>query len=202
MTVGQIQDWIRADAVYRLACSLDFPEDVKAKVQNNREFPLSTLERLVESQPIREFLMLKADPKEVLISTAKPAAFLKAFRRVVADVATGEIDSRIANDAEGIAAYVKKIGDIRPAARSRGKFSIRDHLSQTDQPSPVLSTKTTARKTSDAVSQRFPTRLKCFCSDSRVNDIFYDFESSTWIRTPMPPRSLLRLLLEFSFPST
>ena len=32
VTVGQIQDWIRADAVYRLACSLDFPEEVKAKV--------------------------------------------------------------------------------------------------------------------------------------------------------------------------
>src|SRR5438270_1750403 len=35
VTVGQIQDWIRADAVYRLACSLDFPDDVKTKVQNN-----------------------------------------------------------------------------------------------------------------------------------------------------------------------
>ena len=63
VTVGQIQDWIRADAVYRLACSLDFPAEVKLKVQNNREFPLTTLERLVESQPVRDFLMLKLDQR-------------------------------------------------------------------------------------------------------------------------------------------
>jgi hypothetical protein len=198
VTVGQIQDWIRADAVYRLACSLDFPEDVKAKVQNNREFPLSTLERLVESQPIREFLMLKPDPKEVLISSAKPAAFLKAFRRVVADVATSKVDSRMANNADQITEYVKKLTDIKPTARSTGKFSIRDHLSQTDKPVPVVNTKAISRKKATMSASAIPRGLQCFCPDPRVNDIFYELRKLRLDKNPNASAVLLRLLLEFS----
>lgn len=198
VTVGQIQDWIRADAVYRLACSLDFPDEVKSKVQNNREFPLSTLERLVESQPIRDFLMLKPDPKEVLISTAKPEAFLKAFRRIVADVATGKVDSRVANNADNIADYLRRLGDIKPAAQSRGKFSIRDHLSQTEQPSPAVSAQVTTRKRVSKSPTAIPKGLKCFCSDPRVNDIFDELRRLRLDKTPNASAVLLRLLLEFS----
>jgi hypothetical protein len=197
VTVGQIQDWIRADAVYRLACSLDFPDEVKTKVQNNREFPLSTLERLVESQPVREFLMLKPDAKEVLISAAKPEGFLKAFRQVVADVATGKVDSRTLNSADNIQKYVETLASVRPAAKSRGTFSIRDHLSQTDQPSPTVSTRLTVRRRTASVSC-IPKGLKCFCADSRVNDIFDELRKLRLDRNPNASAVLLRLLLEFS----
>jgi hypothetical protein len=168
VTVSQIQDWVRADAVYRLACSLDFPDEVKAKVQNNREFPLSTLERLVESQPIRDFLMLKPDPEEVLVSAARPEAFLKAFRQVVADVATGKIDSRVANSADNITEYVESLGNVKPSEKSRSRFSIRDHLSQTEQPTPVVNTKAGTRKKTHISPSAIPKGLKCFCTDSRV----------------------------------
>jgi len=56
---ADLQKYVQADAVYRLACSLDFPDAVKAKVQDTRGFPLSTLERLVTAEPMREFLQLK-----------------------------------------------------------------------------------------------------------------------------------------------
>jgi len=198
VTLGQIQDWIRADAVYRLACSLDFPDDVKAKVQNNREFPLSTLERLVESQGIREFLMLKADPKEVLISTARPEAFLRAFRGIVADVATGKVDSRVANNAENITKYIRTIEDVRPAGRSRSKFSIRNHLQQTDQPTPVVTVKGTARRRTAQSRSAIPKGLKCFCADSRVEDIYGELRRLHLDKNPNASSVLLRLLLEFS----
>lgn len=198
VTVGQIQDWIRADAVYRLACSLDFPEAVKEKVQNNREFPLSNLERLVESQQVREFLMLRPDAKEVLISSAKPAAFLKAFRRIVADVATGKIDSRQTNDAHDIEKYLRGIADVRPSGKAGGKFSIRDHLSQTDKPTPVLNTKVSVRRKAPSSPSAIPAGLRCFSSDSRVSDIFYELRKLHLDRNPNASAVLLRLLLEFS----
>jgi hypothetical protein len=198
VTGGQIQDWIRADAVYRLSCSLDFPDEVKAKVQNNREFPLSTLERLVESQPIRDFLMLKADPKEVLISAAKPQAFLKAFRRIVADVATGKVDSRVANNAEGIAEYLKTLGDVKPTAKSGSRFSIRDHLSQTDSPSPSVSTAVGPPRKPKSSPSPIPRSLKCFCPDSRIDDIYTELRRLRVDRNPNACAVLLRLLLEFS----
>ena len=197
VTVGQIQDWIRADAVYRLACSLDFPDDVKVRVQNNREFPLSTLERLVESQPVRDFLMLKPDVREVLISAAKPTAFLKAFRRIVSDVATGKVDSRLANDADDIATYVNTLADIKPPAKSSGKFSIRDHLSQTDKPTPIVNTRVTARRRIATSPSAIPKGLKCFCSDPRVNDIFYELRKLHLDKNPNASAVLLRILLEF-----
>lgn len=198
VTVGQIQDWIRADAVYRLACSLDFPEEVKTKVHNNREFPLSTLERLVESQPIRDFLMLKPDPKEVLVSTAKPGDFLKAFRQIVTDVATAKVDSRLANNADDITSYVKTLTKIKPTPRARGKFSVRDHLSQTEQPSPSLTTQVKPRRPSTKSPSILPKGLKCFCSDSRVNDIFDELRRLHVDKNPNASAVLLRLLLEFS----
>jgi hypothetical protein len=198
VTVGQIQDWIRADAVYRLACSLDFPDDVKAKVQNNREFPLSTLERLVESQSVRDFLMLRPDPKEVLVSSAKPEAFLKAFRRIVADVASGQVDSRVANNAENIDQYVSSLASIKPAARSGRKFSIRDHLSQTEKPAPVVSTKSVPRRRPAASFSAIPRTLRCFCSDPRVDDIFNELRRLRLDKNPNASAVLVRLLLEFS----
>ena len=198
VTVGQVQDWIRADAVYRLACSLDFPADVKSKVNNNREFPLSTLERLVESQPIREFLMLKPDPKEVLVSTAKPDGFLRAFRQMVADVAVGTIDSRAANSTENITAYVKSLSAVRPTARARGRFSVRDHLSQTERPSPVVTTRAPRRRPQTQSTSVLPRGLKCFCSDSRVNDIFDELKLLRLAKHPNASAVLVRILLEFS----
>jgi hypothetical protein len=198
VTVGQIQDWIRADAVYRLACSLDFPEDVKANVHNNREFPLSTLERLVESQPVRDFLMLKPDPKEALVSTATPEDLLKAFRHLVADVATGKVDSRVANNADNITSYVKTLHGIKPTARSRGKFSVRDHLSQTEQPSPLVSTQVRLRKATTKSPSVIPRGLKCFCADSRVDEICDELRRLRLDKQPHASAVLLRLLLEFS----
>ncbi len=197
VTVGQIQDWIRADAVYRLACSLDFAEDVKSRVQNNREFPLSTLERLVASQPVREFLMLKPDPKEVLVSTAKPDAFLKAFRRIVQDVATSKIDSRQANDAADIQKYLADLNDIKPA-KTGGKFSVRDHLSQTEKPSTTITAKARAHRLAAVSPSALPRGLKCFCSDSRINDVFDELKKLHLYRSPNASAILLRVLLEFS----
>jgi hypothetical protein len=198
VTAGQIQDWIRADAVYRLACSLDFPDEVRAKVQNNREFPLSTLERLVESQPTRDFLFLKPDPKELLVSTAKPDTFLKAFRRIVSDVATGEIDSRQTNNAEDIKKYLQRIAAVRPAKRSGRGFSVRDHLSQTEQPTPILTSTVKARKKAVTSLSAIPSGLKCFSSDSRIEDIFYELKHLRLEKHLNASAVLLRLLLEFS----
>lgn len=198
VTIGQIQDWIRADHVYRLACSLDFPADVKAKVTNNREFPLSTLERLVESQPMREFLMLKPDPKEVLVSTAKPKDFLKAFRKIVSDVAEGRIDSRAGNDAESIGKYIKTLNGVKPSPRARGKFSLKSHLSQTEQPSPSVNTTAKARRSSGKSPSVLPKSLKCFCPDARVDDIFDELRRMRVDKNPNASGVLLRILLEFS----
>jgi hypothetical protein len=198
VTVGQIQDWIRADAVYRLACSLDFPEDVKQKVNNNRDFPLSTLERLVESQPVRDFLMLKADAKEVLVSAAKPGDFLKAFRMIVTDVATGKIDSRAINNIDDIGTYVKTLSAVKPSPRTRGKFSVREHLSQTEQPSPPVSTQAKPSRASGKSPGVLPKGLKCFCSDSRVNDIFDELRHLRLDKSPNASAVMLRILLEFS----
>lgn len=196
VTAGQIQEWVREDTIYRLACSLDFPDDIKAKVQNNREFPLTTLDRLVSSKPVREFLLLKPDPNEVLVSSAKPQAFLKAFRRIVSDVAIGAVDSRTANDAEGIASYVKELGEIKPTPQD-GKFSVRDHLAQANQPAPAVTTKTAPRKKQQSLSC-IPKGLKCFCEDSRVNDIYDELRKLRLEKNPNASGVLLRLLLEFS----
>lgn len=198
VTLGQIQDWIRLDAVYRLACSLDYPESIKTTVTNSRAFPLSTLERLVDSQPVREFLMLKPDAKEYLVSTAKPEEFLKAFRRIVTDVAEGVIDSRSANSADSIAQYVKKLENMKPTVHARRKFSVREHLAQTEKPSRAVDTPHVRSRNGQKSPSVLPKGLKNFCPDSRVDDIFNELRRLRVDKNPNASAVLLRLLLEFS----
>ena len=107
-------------------------------------------------------------------------------------------DSRIANNAENIAAYVKSLAAIKPAGKSRERFSVRDHLSQTEKPSPAVSTSLTSRKRPSPSPTAIPKTLKCFCPDSRVNDIFDELRKLRLDRNPNASGVLLRLLLEFS----
>jgi hypothetical protein len=195
---ADLQKYVQADAVYRLACSLDFPERIKEKVQDTRRFPLSTLERLVSSEPVRDFLRLKPDPNQLLVSNAKPDQFLKAFRKIVEDVATGKVDSRKANDEPAIRKYIGGLESVRPASRGRGRFALRDHLSQTEKPvSPIV---TQAKKPRDKAKSLsvLPKSLKNFCPDSRVEAIYGELRRLQLAKFPNASAVLLRLLLEFS----
>lgn len=198
VTVEQIDNFVRADHVYRLACSLDFPESTKTKVTNTRDFPLSTLERLVQSAAVREFLQLKNDPNEILVSTAKSPDFLKAFRQVVSDVAEGKIDSRRVNDKDGIESYLKKIASVRPGTKSRTKFSVRKHLSETERPSPPIRTTVTRKKKPTKPVSVLPRDLKSHCEDARVHDVWYELYSLNCGRFRNGSALLLRVLLELS----
>lgn len=195
---AELQKYVQADAVYRLACSLDFPETVKARVQDTRGFPLSTLERLVTSEPVREFLQLKPDPDKLLVSTAKSDEFLKAFRQIVEDVATGKVDSRKANDEEGIKQYLVGLVPMKPATRGRGKFSLRDHLSQTEKPTPPINTQPKRRPNGAKSPSILPKSLKNFCPDPRVEAIHGELRRLHLEKHPNASAVLLRLLLEFS----
>ena len=115
----------------------------------------------------------------------------------MADVATGKVDSRVANNADNIKEYVEKLKDIKPAPRARGKFSIRDHLSQTEKPTPVFSARIIRRKLS-ASRSILPRGLRCFCLDPRVNDIYDELRRLRFEKSPNASVVLLRLLLEFS----
>lgn len=195
---ADLQKYVQADAVYRLACSLDFPEAVKTQVQDTRQFPLSTLERLVTSQPVREFLQLKPDPNQVLVSTAKSDEFLKAFRRIVEDVATGKVDSRKANDEPAIRKYVEDIAAVKPKSGGKGKFALRDHLSQTEKPSGPVSTQPTKPRNGSKSKSVLPKSLKCFCQDTRTEAIHAELRRLDVAKHPNASAVLLRLLLEFS----
>jgi hypothetical protein len=112
-------------------------------------------------------------------------------------VATGKVDSRVANNADNITDYLKRLGTIKPIAKRRGKFSIRDHLSQTERPSPVVATPPAHKRASTSRSA-IPKGLKCFCPDARINDIFDELRKLKLDKHPNASAALLRLLLEFS----
>jgi hypothetical protein len=88
-----------------MARSLDLPEEIKGKLDNPRAKVFTTLERIFDSSVGREYLKVVPDSDHGLRGTTAKAGFLRAFRRLVEDVALGKQSSRTLNTNEDIKHY-------------------------------------------------------------------------------------------------
>lgn len=79
--------------LYEMANKLDLPEEVAEIVQDPKRFKLTDLHRVVGSKPGKEFLGYDVDTKGNIVPVNKEE-FLKGFKKIVMDVATGEVSSR------------------------------------------------------------------------------------------------------------
>lgn len=172
LTEGELTEFLRMDILYQMACSLDLQEDVQRKVENPRKFPITNLERLLESQPGRNFLCVETDPKYGFKGRVPTTEFKRGFVKVVADVAEGNVTSRDLNDNNSIRAYLKTIEKYKPDQNKRGSFKSNDIIKKPKTPAVTMPTKQKRTPGHRLPRGLIPSDLKCGVSSQRVHNVF------------------------------
>lgn len=197
LTEGQLGDFLRMDILYQAACSLDLPEDVQKRVENPRRFPITNLERLMESQAGRNFLCVEPDPEHGFKGSVSPAEFKRGFAKVVSDVAEGIVTSRDLNDSYSIKKYLDKIKSHKPDEENEGSFNLKN-LIKKPQKSVATPTKQKGTKARRSTTKLIPSDLKCGVDNQRIHDVFNELRRLNVTDFPNAVAIMLRVLLELS----
>lgn len=197
ITQAELADSLRMHMLYRVACGLELSDDVREKVRDPRSFPLTSLERLIESVQGREFLRIERDDENVFIIKGKPESFKKAYAKVVEDVAQNDVTSRELNNAEAIAKYLDRIEDYRPSGKGTGQFPIRDLVKATAVGTPKEAPKPQPRAPRQSRSL-IPTGVRCLLGSPRICDVFKEVKRLYTDTFPNSSAVMLRVLLEMA----
>ncbi len=147
-------------------------------VEDKKEkFDLSTLDRIVQSKPGREYLKVTYGENGNLNILETEKDFDSKLKHLIEDIAQKEINSRILSKTESINSYLQ----------SPEKFK-RDNKSYIDKSSKAVIS-------SDSKSI-IPTSIICGIDNGRVKDIFGELQRLDAKKLPNAHAATLRLLLE------
>lgn len=198
LTEGELSDFLKLDTLYQMACSLDLPEDVQKKVENPRKFPITNLERFMDSQSGRDFLAIESDAKYGFKGNVSASEFKKGFTKVVTDVAEGRVTSRDLNDAKAIKTYLKEIKDYAPNKQNKGSFKAHDLIKKPEKPSDIQPTKQKRTGGSRTSKRLFLSDLKCGVDNQRIHDVFNELRRFKINEYPNSVAVMIRVLLELT----
>ncbi len=104
-----VTNFLRLINVHKIAKSIKYDSDeVDRKVHSERSFPASTVERLYESNLIKNFLCFDFDRDGEVKITTERKEFEKGFKKVIQDAVQGNIHTRQLNNETNIKKYLKK----------------------------------------------------------------------------------------------
>lgn len=138
--------------MHHLAKSMNIHESLVSKVHDDRNFPITTLERFYNDKAVAEFLGIEFDLFGTVRGKVPENEFEKGYKRIIEDIAIGKIDSRSHNKATERAVYLKKsLAKHKPNLRKIGSFSSSDFKEITPQKK--------AAKKKRVYSKKFPKGL-------------------------------------------
>jgi hypothetical protein len=118
-----IPRFIKMLEMHHIAKSLDINESLKEKVHDERDFPVTTLERFYDDRNVKEFLGFDFDDFGKVVGKVDKNEFKKGFKKIVEDIATGDIDSRKSNSAKQRESYIEKIpAQYKPDSSQKSNF--------------------------------------------------------------------------------
>lgn len=120
ISLAQIRSFLRSEKLHRIALSLDLDADIRKRVEDPR-FPLTTLERFIESQTGRKFLGVELDDEKGFVGITHPDRFKAVLAKVVSDVTTKGMTRKI-NDEAGFRKYIEEAEKDLPKTKKRGSF--------------------------------------------------------------------------------
>lgn len=117
--------FIRMLEMHKLAKSIKYDDTkVEKKVHDEREFPITNLKRMYDDEYVRNFLGIKFTKDGEVKGCIKLSEFQKGYKKVIEDVATGDIDSRKFNTSKEKKKYVDTFpDDLTPNKRQKGQFT-------------------------------------------------------------------------------
>lgn len=199
-TVGKIREALHAHHLYQMACRLDLPQQTADVVRNPRRFSLTTLERIFETPVGREFFGVSLREDGALEGTIDPNEFKKGFARVVADVATEKVDSRLLNTPDDIQKYLTGFPTSeRPDLSKKGSFDSTTFLKPGPSEPVPTATKPIKKPAASTVSVGLiPRTFECNLAVRRIQDLFAELKRLSPVKFPNACALALRCFLELS----
>jgi hypothetical protein len=156
-----------------MARSLELPEEVKAKLDNPRAKIVTTLGRVFDSTVGRDYLHVEKDADHGLRGTTAKSEFVKAFTKLVSDVALGTQSSRTLNSSEDIDKYFKGWKPSEKPAKKKVSFVPAEVIQGRSVASPAKAAPTTPvkKKSKVPVATVLPRDLKIRYGTDRLVDI-------------------------------
>lgn len=199
-TPGEVAEFLRTHATYELASRLDLPAAVKEKVDDRREFPVSVLQRIVDTPKARERLGIDFDANGAIKGSVTKEEFARAFKRILSDIANDKINTRTINKAKDVEDYLTKMGSDLPDKKKKGNFTAADFEDKSAVPpakpaSPPGKPPAGKPKKSKSV---VPTGARCAVKNERINEIFSELRGLKLDKNPNASAVLFRILLELA----
>jgi hypothetical protein len=198
---SKIIEAIRLHRMYKIACSLDLPEEELRIVQNPREFDATTLKRFYERPVSQEFLGIELSSEVAdVIGVIDENEFKKGYKKVVTDIATGKQDSRSLGTTKQIKKYIDSIPEEnRPDQSKKGSFTSDTILKGIKEETVKIYAKgVSAKKLKRPPTGLIPNSISCEVNNQRINNIFSELRTLPVGRYPNATAVLLRSLLEMS----
>ena len=115
---------LRMYQCYEIATKIPLSEEAMQKVLDEREFRITTLDRLIQTEIGQKFLGIRFDEKGFLKGKIKKEEFIKGYSKIVSDVALEKQTSRSLNKKESIKQYLENFKHNKPDLSKRGTFSV------------------------------------------------------------------------------
>lgn len=200
VTLGHVQSYLRTEMLYNLALTLKYDTGVRAKLEDSR-FPLTTLERFVESKIGRQFLGIELDDKHGFRGLVHPARFKATLARVAADVAMTSGLTRQINDDKGWETYVNKTRPLIPETPMRGSFLPADLLtegSRTPEPAGRPESPSKRKSPPKQSASIIPRGFACSSVHDRVRAIFAELKGMSATEQRNSTGVMLRVLIDIA----
>lgn len=197
-TDADIQQARQTRAIADMARSLDLPDEIKAKLDAPRAKLFTTLERVFDSSVGRSYLRVEPDVEHGIRGRTSRAAFLRAFSRLVKDVALGKQSSRTLNSNDNIKAYFESWDKKDLPVESRTTFTPADVIKGKSVASRPQAKPQPQRKQKAICATVLPKDLKVRYGTERIVDIRHELTRVRRKDYPNAGAVLLRVFFELS----
>ena len=198
---SEITDSLQRYSMYSIACSLNLPEEIAKKVHSPRNFTITTLERLYKNPKANDFLGISFDELKNLIGHVDVKEFIKGYSRIISDIATGKVHSRVLNTSAEIEKYLASIDNYKPDLGKKGKFTTDTFLESSKEGDVNETIISTGRKKPIRKYIRramIPKYFNCSVNNRRIIDVFDELKKLWVTQYPNSVGIMFRSLLEMS----
>lgn len=193
---------LRLFNMYKVACSLDLPEEVLKIVHNPREFNATTLQRFYVHKIAMDFLGMEFDDGINIKGKIDVNEFRKGFKIIISDIANEKITSRSLNRTNDIKKYIDSFSKgEKPDLNKKGKFTL-ETLIKSDIEAKKIVDKLKGRKSPKKIKSKpkglIPKSVSCDVNNQRIQSIFDELKTLPVAKYPNAVSVLFRSLLEMS----
>jgi hypothetical protein len=202
VTLGQVRAFLRSEQLHRVALTLDIDEDTRNKVDDSR-FPLTTLDRFVDSKTGRKFLGIEFDDSQGFKGVVHPERFKAVLAHVVKDIVNVKSITRKINSEDDFKRYVAEAETLIPKTPKQGSFSPSSLLGedQSGNQNPNIGAAlqpTTLKRTIKPSPSVIPRGFQCNSKSDRVRAVFTELKSMRIAEQRNSTGVMLRVLLDIA----